>query len=122
MAIAVQSAGLLVVVSPGAVHRYHWLVAVDADVDAVPIARAPTRPSVVSDAVNTFGNITSSSVNAATRFTRPYPNVVSRPSAPMSVAVRCKTSRTCAAVIEGWAANSNAAAPVTNAAAMLVPL
>ena len=40
----------------------------------------------------------------------------------MSVAVRCKTSRTWAAVIEGCAANNNAAAPVTNAAAMLVPL
>jgi hypothetical protein len=40
----------------------------------------------------------------------------------MSVAVRCKTSRTCAAVIEGWAATSHAAAPVTTAAAILVPL
>ena len=69
--MAVQSRGLLVVASPGAVHRYHWLVAVAAEVDEVPTASAPTRPSVVSDAVIIFGNNTSSSANAATRLTRP---------------------------------------------------
>ena len=38
---------------------------------------------------------------AAGRLTRPTPNVVSRPSAPMSVAVVSKIARTCAAVTPG---------------------
>lgn len=69
--IAVQFAGMLEVASPGAVHRYHWLVAVAAEVDAVPTASAPTRPSVASDAVMIIGNINSSSAKAATKLMRP---------------------------------------------------